>query len=601
MQYEGTVLPGADAGFDYAIPRRLIMLDRVRGAVLCLTIIIATVAYSFRLTSFLHAKEAVFCVGIPVMALLVIARGQYYWNGVRAFAPIWLFVGAGLMRAALLPTAVGSDAAVAALRWVLLLVTVALAYDLLAQERWRGRITAAFTASAVAVAVLGYVQYFGLAPRLFPVVEWYSQRIYSVFGNQDYFGGYLAVALPVAAYTALGQPQRKWGIAAGILLIPALLMSGSRSAWLAAAVGLAVVAPHLEWRPRRLTWVAVLCAGIGAATVVMAPDATLARLHRAFAAVDEGRDTRIWLWQAGHAMFCDHPVAGVGLGNYAYCSPLYLGDLANTRPRDPGFDIERHADQPHSEIVRLLAETGLVGILLWAWMAGRLLATRGPAWGLLAAYGTFALFNGVFDSVPHTLAALLAAGMLLAAQPVPFWDSRGAANGLPVAAVAACLIQVWGVLTPSMWLTVAEDAQLAGRPHLRLYERAAGYRWPSARAHKQYADALADAGRNPEAYAEFRRALDGLDTGDLYLALAILATEENDLDAARQWIGQCVHRWPHNAAAREMFTLLYRREPVSAPPAAPRVLPPQSSNRAVSAPETDPSTVVPSVPVTDSL
>ncbi|MCX5771219.1 MAG: hypothetical protein NTZ09_13255, partial [Candidatus Hydrogenedentes bacterium] len=217
--------------------------------------------------------------------------------------------------------------------------------------------------------------------------------------------------------------------------------------------------------------------------------------------------------------------------------------------------------QPHSEVVRVLAESGLAGILLWVWMVGRLVSVRGPQWGVLAAYGFFALLNGVFDSAPHTLVAFLMAAMMTSAARDPFWDSRSASNVLPLAALAVCLVEVWAVITPSVRLTAAEDAELGGQTSLVLYERAAGGHWPSARASKEYADALAAAGKNLDAYAEFQNALRGLDTGDIYLALATIAVDEDDLPSARLWIDQCVKRWPHNAEAREMFFLLYHRAP----------------------------------------
>jgi len=559
MEHGGTVTVAEDGGFDYAVPRRVVALDNARAIVLSMALVVAAAVYSFELTSFLHAKEAVLSLGLAAMALLVAVRGHFYWNGIRAFAPLWIFVGVALIRAALMPTAVASDTALAALRWGLVLMTVGLSYDLLAQEKWRDRVFDAFIASAVVVALLGYVQYWGLAPRFFPVFDSYNQRVYSVFGNQDYFGGYVAMAFPAALYRVLGQRRRKWGLAAVLLLAPALLISGSRSSWLAALAGVCAVAPHLEWRPRRLAVAAIVAVVAVGATACLAPEATVARVRSAFGASDEGRDSRVWLWKAGHGMFRDFPLMGMGLGNYAYWSPSYLGEIAANRPPDPSFNIERHADQPHSEVVRVLAETGLAGILLWVWMVGRLVSVRGPQWGVLAAYGFFALFNGVFDSAPHTLVAVLMTAMMTSAARDPFWDSRSASNLLPVAALAVCLVEVWAVITPSVLLTAAEDGELAGQSSLVLYERAAGCHWPSARASKEYADALAGAGKNLEAYGEFQRALKGLDTGDIYLALATIAVDENDLPSARFWIDQCVRRWPHNAEAREMFLLLYHR------------------------------------------
>jgi len=562
MENTGTVTANGNDGFDYTVPSRIVALDTARGVVLCLALVAAPVAFSFNMTSFLHAKEAVLCGGLVLMAFLVLVRGQYFWNGVKVFAPLWVFLALGLARSVLSPTAVVSDSVLSVLRWSMVLVMGALAYDLLAQDKWRARILDAFVLSAVVVGVLGCVQFWGAAPRLFPVFESYDQRVYSVFGNQDYFGGYIAMALPAALYLAAGGRRRWWSYPALAVLVPALLISGSRSAWLAAAAGLLAVAPHLEWRLRKLAAPAFLIALAAVATAVAAPGSTVVRVQEAFAAHDEGRDSRLWLWQAGHGMFRDHPLLGAGLGNYAYWSPKYLGDLAAAKPPDPAFQIERHADQPHSEPVRILAETGLLGVLLWIWMAARLIGKRGPQWGVLAAYAVFALFNGVFDSVPHTLSAVLMAGMMMSRSRAPFWESRPAAAILSMAAVAVCLAEVWAVITPSVWLGAAESAEIRGRPSLVLYERAANHAWPNARARKMYADALAGAGRETEAYDEFQKALRGLDTGDIYLALATIAVEENNLNSARYWIGKCVRRWPHNPEAREMFLLLYQREPI---------------------------------------
>src|SRR5204863_422971 len=129
---------------------------------------------------------------------------------------------------------VRSDALIELARMATLLLAGALAYDLLAHEFWRDRITDAIVASAVVVAALALLQYAGWASYLFPVFPTYTQAMYSVFGNQDLLGGYMAIAVPLALARFIHRPRVIWA-AATLAMVVTLVVSGCRSAWLAAA------------------------------------------------------------------------------------------------------------------------------------------------------------------------------------------------------------------------------------------------------------------------------------------------------------------------------------------------------------------------------
>ena len=45
------------------------------------------------------------------------------------------------------------------------------------------------------------------------------------------------------------------------------------------------------------------------------------------------------------------------------------------------------------------------------------------------------------------------------------------------------------------------------------------------------------------------KALEGLDTGDVYLMLGALAVKRGDRVEARPWLDECLHRWPSNSNA----------------------------------------------------
>ncbi|NIA14785.1 MAG: hypothetical protein GWP08_11975 [Nitrospiraceae bacterium] len=533
----------------------LTALERSRGVVLCLALVASAVVYSFQFTSFLHAKEAVLCACLALAGVLAAASGRITWEGFRALLPLWILLCADLLRLLVFPPPVPSDAVIEMIRRALTLTGTVLCFDLLRHVSWRRHFTDAIIVSALGVAVLGLVQYSGQTPRLFPVFEHYTQRVYSVFGNQDLFGGYLAVALPLLlrryALSKRGGPWMLLGL--GVLALAALI-SGSRSAWLAAAIGLAVGFPSRQRLSRRRlaalagTGAFVLILGLGAAS-----DSTVRRLRQTFSSRDEGRQTRMWLWESAKHMWTDAPLLGIGAGGYAYSSPLYLGQALKTTADGGAFDVKRPAGHPHSEPLRCLAQGGLLGMACWLWFGVTLLKRRGPEWSGLAAFAVFACFNGPSQSVAHTLPALILAAMLLAKAPrvsSPAWPA-----GMTVAVLCVLLagLEWWAVLVPSYRLRAAQDAQLAGEPSLELYARTVSHPWPHARAWQDYGIALAEAGRDDEAYAAFLKAREGLDTGGLYLALAAVAERRGDAHAARRWALECLRRWPGDEEAGRLL------------------------------------------------
>jgi O-antigen ligase len=75
---------------------------------------------------------------------------------------------------------------------------------------------------------------------------------------------------------------------------------------------------------------------------------------------------RSWDWWVGWEMFADHPLTGVGLGNYKLGFLPYKAEfLATPRGEAYEFYIDRAA-QAHNEYVQILAELGVLGVLALA-------------------------------------------------------------------------------------------------------------------------------------------------------------------------------------------------------------------------------------------
>jgi len=557
----GTAFQGALPEFvlPEAWPRRI--GDLWCGGMLCLTVVAVTLAHSYRVVTYAHAKEFVLSAGVAISALGLLFRGGLSWRGARALLPLWFCLLVAVVLAlgplfARLPWRVVEEAT----RLAVLLAAALAAYDLTEQRAWRARLRMALETSAVLAAALGLVQYLRLAPHWFPVFEGNDQRVYSVFANQDLFGGYMAFGLALMFPRLLGEgktgSRAPWRpalrLSAFSLVSVALLLSASRSAWLAAAVGMAAGCPWRQLRPARAAIVLPFSAGIIAVTVCLAPERTIDRMTSTFGPEDDGGNLRLWFWDGAVRMFRAAPVAGVGLGNYAYWSPYYQGKALDAPGGERYAHNGLHTTDAHCEPVQLLAETGLAGFACCAWMFARLLRRRGAEWGGLAALLAFAFFNAGFHSAPHALAALLLACIMLArGRYTRLHERDSGALAMTVFTLAAALFAAtcWTGTLPSWRLAAAENVHVRGGDSVKLYEHVLAHPWPNPEAREEYGMALWENGAAKEAHIQFLLAMEGLDTARLHLQLGRSAVELGDLDGAVRAFEACLWRWPSNAEA----------------------------------------------------
>lgn len=532
---------------------------------LCVAVVGTSLIYSFRFTSFLLVKDGVFFILLMFMAVLSLGSPSFTWKGYRAFLPLWTLIAIETtVHLGLSPSRVPSETVWVIVRFFLFLFAIVFAYDALASPRNVRRVLNAFILSAVAAAVFGILQYAGALPSVFPQWEGSAQRLYSVFGNQDLFGGYMAMGIPLVIHKTVTSHRFKPILfLAALLLFAALLLSGSRSAWLAALVGTALVFPYRKIEARRAF---VVLGGMSVLTLILclvAPEATIDRVLKTFGPSDVGGNARLWFWAGAFAMVRQAPLFGLGMGNFEYWSPQYLGEVLHRTGGEYFYHNELHTQHTHSEPLQVLAETGVVGLACCLWMVARLTRYRGVYSGPLAAFLVFSLFNPILHSTPHVLAALVLAVMALrkgddeeALRLDAPSGSRYTRVGQTAIVFALALFGLWAVVVPSYWLRQAEEAHLAERDPLELYQRVVAHPWPNGLAHEEYAIALYNARRTAEARDNLREALRTLDTGRLYLMLAVIAEERGNWAEAVRWLDACLWRWPSNQAAWERRLVL---------------------------------------------
>jgi len=221
--------------------------------------------------------------------------------------------------------------------------------------------------------------------------------------NPNQLGAYLSVAMVFAAafFANRRSPAiARWAalVAAGLAAV-SLFLTLSRGALLGLGVAL-LVAPLAVGRGRRAAALALVVLTIAGATtwfVAVAPASAVNRITHPAYGGGAGRED---LWRVGWRMVDNHPILGVGAGNFSVASIHYLLRPGATQ-RDK-YIVGPSKEPAHNIYLTVLAELGVVGLALFivilvaclrsVILAARAFAARGdPTMELLAR----ALFIGL--------------------------------------------------------------------------------------------------------------------------------------------------------------------------------------------------------------
>ena len=319
----------------------------------------------------------------------------------------------------------------------------------------RSALLAALSAAAVS-AFAAVLQRLGVLPGETSGFWTMTGRLSGGAIDPNALGILCALALVVTAARLLSPgPRRAAAAAAAGVLAAGLILSGSRSGLLAAALGFLVLvfSPGVPARAR------VLLGAVGAALVLAigllvvgggSRGSVASRMAHFFdpnLPVEFRASARPILWQSAVRLFGKEPVAGAGLGAFSWQLPNLLHEQGRALPM---------RDNPGNAYLQALAETGVVGFLLTlglaavmareAWAARRRVADAPLEAGAGAAVLAFlvALLTGShwFASDVVLLFFLIAAVAAREAGPAP---ARGPAlvGRLLVAIYAAAAL--WGV------------------------------------------------------------------------------------------------------------------------------------------------------------
>lgn len=184
-----------------------------------------------------------------------------------------------------------------------------------------------------------------------------DHRASGFFGHPMTFAGYFCIYLPVLLVCFLEQQvSGKWRYLAGcsfVLSTVALLFNATRGAWLALMPVLLFILLYYLLKRNKL---AMLClalfilAGAGLSQYKPFTD----RLATITNTKYQSNTERLLIWNSAYTMFKDHPVLGVGLGQY---KDNYQKKYISPKAKEP------YLSHAHNNFLQMLAENGVVGFV----------------------------------------------------------------------------------------------------------------------------------------------------------------------------------------------------------------------------------------------
>jgi len=340
-----------------------------------------------------YGKTIVALIGVSILTVLwgLSARQKGSWT-IRL--PWLTFPVLGLITVSLLSLLHATNGRVVVQSLVLVVCFAVLALiiaNAVRDQRDVNLLLLALLASAFLVALYGLLQYLGVMRG--PSGGSGVREIISTVGNRNYVGGFLSYLL-FPAIILVVRLRSWWAKLLSVILIAfcfGMILIVDQTGTLVALIlgSVALLVGLLIFRPiepirRSRTWLLILIGALVLTFLIEAPSGPLNSVvglskddHSWIARVwnQNAGQVRAWDWWVGWEMFADHPMTGVGLGNYKLNFLSYKAVfLATPRGEAYSFHIQRAA-QAHNEYVQVLAELGILGVLALASFLGVLVVS----------------------------------------------------------------------------------------------------------------------------------------------------------------------------------------------------------------------------------
>lgn len=341
-------------------------------------------------------------------------QGDYRWRGAAGMLPLALLLL--VAAASTVQSIVPSVSFLNLVIWLTAGLLFWLTLDLVRNSRDAGALLGPILVGAMLMSLWGFYQV--VRP---PVIEesWVDPtqegsviRVFASMGNPNYLAEYMTLFLPLAVALWLQNPRRQIELTIPVLMmVAALLLTGSRGGWLAFAIAMALFV--LMRFPR---WSVFMLLGAVALPLVV-PESILTRLASAFSLTDTSNLYRINIWRGVADMLGKYWVLGTGNGAEAFAMGYQEFMLPGAR-----------AAHAHNVPLQIFAEMGILGLIAAVWALFAVIrrpfvAGASPRSSFLTAAVPVALigllFHGLVDYIWYNPKLLFA-----------FWAVAGLGAGL---------------------------------------------------------------------------------------------------------------------------------------------------------------------------
>ena len=272
-----------------------------------------------------------------------------------------------------------------------------------------------------------------IIPRIGTPLDLYNRLNPAGLGGRNNFGAFLMILIvlriSVWAYTRERPPLYVLaGLGASLI---ALVLTLARSPALALVVGLAAVSVS-ALRRRGITGRSIRFGLLGGAVLspLMAQPAVRDRLTSLSLSNSSGRND---VWDAALDMFRRRPALGNGFGSFHVTSPHIVENFVSA-PSLAAVDpaVGQPTSSAHNVLLQILAEGGLVGLVVVAWSVSYLLSACWHA--VLTPVVIAIVVDALFDTFAYVVQVSWVLGLVVA---VGLKFRAAAANQASAAAGAA--------------------------------------------------------------------------------------------------------------------------------------------------------------------
>ncbi|MCX6277283.1 MAG: O-antigen ligase family protein [Bacteroidetes bacterium] len=307
---------------------------------------------------------------------------------------------------------------------------------------WFEKLTNLAVLASLVALIIGFYQFFKLVTgneqeRLADGKE-IINIVKGLMGNKNEYASYLALLLTLTSFTAFfgkGNWQRG-ALATTVLALFMLILVATRAAWLAvfmagASISVIVLILHeklgISGRHAKIVMIIVSTVVVlGAAGAIEGGRFThnkyLEKLGSIARPEAGNNHFRLNMWKITAEMSMNHPVTGVGAGNWQIAIPEYYGTIGLK-----GKEVNWIS--PHNDYLWILAEKGIIGLGLYlgmiiaaVWMFFRILRSKAEKeikrqgvflFAGLIGYLTVACFDFPYQRIDHqVIFAMFLAGMI---------------------------------------------------------------------------------------------------------------------------------------------------------------------------------------------